>query len=155
MAPQASRNNRSRVTNGASLFVDRAVHSQSRWARRFADIISLHTVDLGGADIVSFGEQSIIRRAAAETVELELLEEKFAKKGTGASSEDLDLYARISNSLGRHLDRIGLKRVAKDITPDTLEDIAAEIEAERNAAEQARRDDIGRSDATDATDAAP
>jgi hypothetical protein len=144
MASQADRNNRSRVTNGA-LFVDRSIHPQRGWARRFADIIMLHTSDLGGADYVSAAEASIIRRASAETVELELLEEKFAKNGKGAKAEDLDLYARISNSLGRHLDRIGLKRVAKDVTP-TLEDIAEEIETERRA-------NIGRSDATDAADA--
>jgi hypothetical protein len=120
MAPQADRNNRSRVTNGA-LFVDRSIHPQRGWARRFADIISMHTSDLGGADYVSAAEASIIRRVATETVEMELLEQRFAKKGSGASSEDLDLYARISNSLRRHLETIGLKRVAKDITP-TLSD---------------------------------
>ena len=120
MAPQADRNNRSRVTNGA-LFVDRSIHPQRGWARRFADIIMLHTSDLGGADYVSAAEASIIRRVATETVEMELLEQRFAKKGSGASSEDLDLYARISNSLRRHLETIGLKRVAKDITP-TLSD---------------------------------
>jgi hypothetical protein len=146
---QASRNNRSRVTNGTALFADRSVNELGSWARRLRDIIVLHTIDLGGADFVSAAESSIIRRVATETVELELLEQKFAKNGKGASSEDLDLYARISNSLGRHLDRIGLKRIAKDVTPDTLEDIAAEIEAERNAAEQQQRDDIGRSDAGD------
>jgi hypothetical protein len=132
MASQADRNNRSRVTNGA-LFVDRSIHPQRGWARRFADIIMLHTSDLGGADYVSAAEASIIRRASAETVELELLEEKFAKNGKGAKAEDLDLYARISNSLGRHLDRIGLKRIARDVTPPTLDDLARQFEAEEAA----------------------
>jgi hypothetical protein len=153
MAPRANKYNRSRVTNGTSLFVDPSVHSQSGWARRLSDIISLHTADLGGADVVSAAEASIIRRVATETVECELLEQKFAKNGKGASSEDLDLYARISNSLGRHLDRIGLKRVAKDITP-TFEDIRAELDAEKAAREKQAKADIGRSDATDTMDAA-
>lgn len=123
---------KSRITNGA-LFADRSIHASSTWARRLSDIISLHTVDLGGADIVSFAESSLIRRAAAETVELELLEEKFAKNGKGASAEDLDLYARISNSLRRHLETIGIKRVSKDITPPTLDDLARQFEQEEAA----------------------
>jgi hypothetical protein len=145
---------RSRVTNGKQLFVDSTIAVDIKWQRRLRDIISLHTADLGGADIVSAAESSIIRRVATETVELELLEQRFAKKGTGASSEDLDLYARISNSLGRHLDRIGLKRVARDITPPTFEDIRAELDAEKAAREKQAEAAIGRSDATDAMDAA-
>jgi hypothetical protein len=130
-ADQPKAYGRSKVTNGNALFPENTTLS---WARRLRDIIALHTADLGGADFVSAAEQSIIRRVATETVELELLEQKFAKKGSGASSDDLDLYARISNSLGRHLDRIGLKRVARDVTPMTLDEIAAEIRAEKAAA---------------------
>jgi hypothetical protein len=139
---------RSKVSNGNALF---PASTELAWGRRLRDIMMLHTNDLGGADFVSAAEASIIRRAATETVELELIEFRFAKNGKGASAEDLDLYARISNSLRRHLEALGLKRVAKDITPDTLETIAAEIEAERNATEQDQRDDIGCSDAGDAT----
>jgi hypothetical protein len=137
------------VSNGNALF---PASTELAWGRRLRDIIVLHTNDLGGADYVSSLESSIIRRAATETVELEIIEQRFAKNGKGASSDDLILYAQISNSLRRHLEALGLKRVARDVTPDTLEDIAAEIEAKRNAQQ---RDDIGRSDASDATDAAP
>jgi hypothetical protein len=132
MAPQASKYNRSRVTNG-QLFVDRSIHQQRGWARRFADIIVLHTNDLGGVDYVSAAESSIIRRAAAESVELELLEQRFAKNGKGASAEDLDLYARISNSLRRHLEALGLKRVARDITPDLKDYLAQRATTEDQA----------------------
>jgi hypothetical protein len=111
-----SKHNRSRITNGA-LFGNRSISELDSWPRRLRDIISLHTADLGGPNTVSAGESSIIRRVATETVELELLEQKFAKNGKGASAEDLDLYARISNSLRRHLETIGLKRVARDVTP--------------------------------------
>jgi hypothetical protein len=93
-------------------------------------------VDLGGADIVSAAESSIIRRVATETIELELLEQRFAISGKGASSDDLDLYARISNSLRRHLEAIGLERRSRDVTPPSLADIAAEMEAEREAADE-------------------
>jgi hypothetical protein len=127
---------RSRVTNGKQTFVDRTIAVDERWRRRFRDIISLHTVDLGGADIVSAAESSIIRRVATETIELELLEQRFAISGKGASSDDLDLYARISNSLRRHLEAIGLERRSRDVTPPSLADIAAEMEAEREAADE-------------------
>ena len=88
-------------------------------------------------DIVSAAERSIIRRIATITVELEWIEQqKFALSRNGPSAEDLDLYLRGSNSLRRLLESIGLRRVAKDITP-TLDDIVREHEAERrDAAEQ-------------------
>jgi hypothetical protein len=117
-------NGRSRVTNGKQLFVETSGVDRS-WSRRFADIIVLHTNDLGGADYVSAAEASIIRRAAAESVELELLEQRFAKNGKGASAEDLDLYARISNSLRR--------RVARDITPDLKDYLAQRATTEDQA----------------------
>jgi hypothetical protein len=93
-------------------------------------------VDLGGADIVSAAESSIIRRVATETIELELLEQRFAISGKGASSDDLDLYARISNSLRRHLEAIGLERRSRDVTPtlsDYLEQRSAAIEEDDDA----------------------
>jgi hypothetical protein len=126
-ADQSKVYGRSKVSNGNALFPS---NTELAWGRRLRDIICLHTVDLGGADYVSAAEASIIRRVATETIELELLEQKFAKNGKGASSEDLDLYARISNSLGRHLDRLGLKRVAKDV-PD-LRDYLAQRNAEED-----------------------
>jgi hypothetical protein len=136
MAPQVHNrvtNNRSRVTNGNALFVGGGVHAQSPWARRLRDIMQLHTADLGGADYISAAEASIVRRVATETVEMELLEYKFAKNGKGAASEDLDLYARISNSLRRHLEALGLKRVSRDVTPPTLDELARQFEAEEAA----------------------
>jgi hypothetical protein len=79
--------------------------------------MSLHVLDAGGEDVVSAAEHSIIRRIATISVELELLERKFALKGKGASPEDLDLYFRGANSLRRLLESVGLKRVARDVTP--------------------------------------
>jgi hypothetical protein len=130
-APGAT--NRSRVTNGKQLFATNACDVDPRWARRLRDIIWLHTNDLGGADVVSSFKQSLIRRAAVETVELELIEQKFARNGKGASPQDLVLYAQIANSLRRHLEALGLERVARDVTP-TLDEIARSIEAEEQDA---------------------
>jgi hypothetical protein len=111
MAPQA----RSRVSNGR-MFADQTVDGRTSWARRLRDLLVLHINDLGGEANISAAEHSICRRIAAITVELELLEKKFALKGTGASADDLDLYLRAANSVRRMLETIGLQRRSKDVT---------------------------------------
>jgi hypothetical protein len=109
---------RSKVTNGRSLFADMtAINGNSPWYRRLRDLLNLHVSDMGGEDIVSTAEHSIIRRVAAITVELELIERRMALKGKGASADDLDLYFRGAGVLRRLLESIGLKRVARDVTP--------------------------------------
>jgi hypothetical protein len=122
---------RSRVSNGKALFADATVDGRGAWARRLRDLLVLHISDLGGEDMVTAAERSIIRRVATITVELELLEKKFALSD-GADAADLDLYVRSAGGLRRLFEAIGLKRIARDVTP-TLDDIAAEIRAEREA----------------------
>jgi hypothetical protein len=124
---------RSAVTNGR-LFATAIRDGRSGWSRRLQDLLSLDIADLGGEDMVSDAERSLIRRIATITVELEWIEQKFALSSKGPSAEELDMYLRGSNSLRRLLESIGLKRVARDVTPPTLDDIAAEIEAEDAAA---------------------
>ena len=103
---------RSRISNGKALL--HGVDGRSVWARRFRDLIDLHIQD-GGSD-VSEAKRSIIRRASALEVELERLEAKFALAGE-ADAADLDLYQRASNTMRRHLESVGLERVARDVTP--------------------------------------
>ena len=55
------------------------------WERRFRDLIAYHVADLGGEAETSIGEREIIRSICAQTVEMELLEKRFALKGDGAS----------------------------------------------------------------------
>ena len=102
--------NRSRVSNGRSLFVER-IDGRSNWARRFRDLIELHVTDLGGPDNCSEAQCSLIRRIAALEVELERLECQFAQ--TAATADQLDLYQRMANTLRRLLATIGLDRKAK------------------------------------------
>src|ERR1700682_1019105 len=122
----ARNTNRSKVTNGKGLFAV-TIDGRSAWMRRFRDLIQINIAELGGEDVVSARERSIIRRGSAQEVELELLERKFALKGDGASADDLDLYSRVSNTMRRHYEAVGLRRRAKDVTPPSLADIAAEI----------------------------
>jgi hypothetical protein len=85
---------------------------------------------MGGPQEVSEAERSIVRRAATLTVELERLELLFAT--SEATPEQIDLYSRASNTLRRHLESVGLKRVPKNVTP-TIEDIAEHLSAEEPA----------------------
>ena len=103
-------NRRSRITNGALIDGD----GRSAWARRMRDLIALHLSDLGGEDAVSEAEKSIVRRVATLTVELERMESNFAEAGE-ASPEHLDLYQRVSNSMRRMLETVGLQRRAKPV----------------------------------------
>jgi hypothetical protein len=116
-------NGASKITNG-NLFADNAVDGRSPWARRLRDLIQINVNELGGTDVVSAREYSIIRRGSTQEVELELLERKFAMKGDGASAEDLDLYSRVSNTMRRHYEAVGLRRRAKDVTPALSEHFA-------------------------------
>jgi hypothetical protein len=124
---------RSRVSNGSRLFADATVDGRSSWARRLRDLLALHVADLGGDDAVSAAERSIIRRVATITVELELLEKKFAL-ADGAAAVDLDMYLRAANNLRRLLEAIGLKRRSRDVTP--LADIIAELDREQITIEE-------------------
>lgn len=112
-----SRLNRSRVTNGTELLP--GLDGRSLLARRFRDLIAQHTMDLGGESNVSQAQLSLIRRAAALTVELERWETRFADDD-GAKPLALDQYQRCLNSLRRVLESLGLERKSRDITPEIV-----------------------------------
>jgi hypothetical protein len=116
---------RSKITTGNRLlpFID----GRSTWARRLRDLIELHQVDLGGEDAISTAEHSLIRRAAAMTVELEHLELKFLKQGE-ATPHQLLLYGRTA-TLRRLLEALGLERRPRDITPSPLDYASLQTEA--------------------------
>ena len=112
---------RSGVTTGSRLYIHLR-NRNSPLGRRFADIVTLLVSDLGGADYCSEAKKIIARRAAFETLQLELIEERVAKRYNGeAPPKTLALYQRVSNSLRRLLESIGLERKAKDVTPTLRE----------------------------------
>lgn len=108
---------RSRITNGSALVLG---DNRSAWARRAKDIIAAFIVDLGGIENCSVAELSLVRRCAALTTELELLETIFSNVGR-ATSDQLDLYARVAGHLRRLLETLGIKRRARDITPSVTD----------------------------------
>jgi hypothetical protein len=106
---------RSAVTNGRRLHV--IPPGDTRWSRRFADVLNEVISDLGGADRLSEGQRQLARRCATISVVCEKLEGVVA----GGGEVDLILYGVLTDRLGRAFDRLGLKRVPKNITPTLSE----------------------------------
>ena len=113
---------RSKVTNGSALFAEGG-DGRSAWARRFRDLCRAHAADLGGADIISEAQASLIRRVSTLEVELEQMETTMASGG----EIDLDAYSRAAGHLRRILETLGIERRQRDASP-TLADI---IKAQR------------------------
>jgi hypothetical protein len=107
---------RSAVTSGRKLFV--TGDSNSAWSRRYYDLVARHVGDLGGRDLLSEAQISLIRRAASIECELERLEGLLS---TGAAV-DLDAYGRASSHLRRLFETIGVERKPRDVGPRTLAD---------------------------------
>jgi hypothetical protein len=102
---------RSAVTNGKRLHV--VAPGDTRWARRFRDVLAEIVSDLGGAGTLSEGQRQLARRATTLSIMAERLEGEAAAGG----EIDLDLYGQLSDRLGRCFQRLGLERVPRDVTP--------------------------------------
>lgn len=118
---------RSAVTNGKRVFVDG--DGNAAWTRRWRDLVLAHEHDLGGTDVLSEAQLSLVRRVATIEIELEQLEGKLSKGKT----VDLDGYTRAASHLRRILESLGLKRVPRDVTPSVAEYVAR-IAADEEAA---------------------
>jgi hypothetical protein len=117
-----------KVSNGKRLFVVRP--GDTAWSRRFRDILASILSDLGGYENgLSEAQTQLARRATTLCIACERLE------GVAASGVEIDiaLYGEIVDRLGRCLQRLGLKRQARDVTP-SWSDLAAEIAKEGNGA---------------------
>src|ERR1700720_2073609 len=108
---------KSRITNGSALLP--GIDGRSGWVGRSKNLIAEFVSDIPNA---SAAERSLIRRCAVLTVQLEMLEQKFAQARGDAAPAELDLYQKIANTLRRHLSTLGLQRRAKDVGP-TLGDL--------------------------------
>jgi hypothetical protein len=58
-------------------------------------------------------------------VRLEQMEQRFTEADDGGTDEQHVIYARLTNTLHRVLMTLGIKRTAKDITPDLKDYVAA------------------------------
>lgn len=105
---------RSRVTNGTALFVVDDADGRGPEARRFRDILGAVSSDLGGGGDLSEVQRQLARRFAALALSLELQEAALVS----GQVVDLDLFGRLSGQLNRLANTLGLRRVARDVTPD-------------------------------------
>ncbi len=84
----------------------RGVDGRSADARRYRDVAIALADDLGGQDKLNEPTKILIRQAAALTVQMEALQSKIV----AGEEIDLEQLTRLSNVLGRTLQRLGLKR---------------------------------------------
>ena len=95
----------------------RGVDGRSIVARRYRDVAIALADDLGGQDKLSEPVKILVRQCAALTVQTEALQAKIV------AGEDIDLeqLTRLSNVLGRTLQRLGLKKPAPKPTSPLAE----------------------------------
>lgn len=118
---------RSRVTNKRLAFVDG--DGRSPWARRWRDLKALYADDLGGESTLSEFQLGLVSTASTLRCQLE----KFEGQLSLGQDIDTDLYGRIAGHYRRICSELGIERKARDITPETLDQIGAEIAAAREA----------------------
>ena len=118
---------RSAVTNGKRLHVVATPNgNETKWARRFRDVLAEIVSDIGGRDGLSEGQRQLARRAATISITCEKME------GDAAAGHDIDLeqYGQLTDRLGRCFARLGLRRHARDLGP-TLSDFLPRRELPR------------------------
>jgi hypothetical protein len=114
-APLAGRQraHRSAVSNGTRLFCVDGLDGRSQTARRFRDLVEGMGNDLGGSDRLSEGQRQLIRRAATLSIMSESVEADFIRN----LAFDSEAYGVLCDRLGRCLQRLGLERKPRDVTP--------------------------------------
>jgi hypothetical protein len=132
--PVLHRRSRSSVTNGKRLFLDG--NGGSAWGRRFRDLMAQHCADLGGAEILSTAEISLLRRAVTLEVELEKMEAQFSRVSK-RRHDVLTNYAAAASHLRRILETLGIKRIAREVDPIVSIERYVATKREREQQEQA------------------
>lgn len=125
--PHGPKDQRSAVTNGRRLHV--IAPGDTKWSRRFRDILSEILSDLGHAGL-SEGQRQIARRCATIAIACEKMEGEAA----AGNDIDLDAYGTLTDRLGRAFSRLGLKRQSREVST-TLGDLR------RLDLQQQRKDD--------------
>jgi hypothetical protein len=116
--PSRQKSARSRVTNGKRLFLKVAgVDQRSTVARRARDIAWAIINDLGGLDSLSEAKMQLVRRSALISVKCEQME----AEATGGAEIDLELFGKLTDRLGRALDRLGLERQMRTVFDTSLD----------------------------------
>src|SRR5664279_3983051 len=106
---------RSRVSNGKDILP--GVDGRSQISRRYRDISFAIFQDAGGIEQCSEARQQLIRRFAACSVIAEQMEAELAN----GKPINIAEHSQLSSTLTRLATRIGIDRMARDVTP-TLQD---------------------------------
>ena len=118
------RAHRSAVSNGTRLFCVDGLDSRSQTARRFRDLVETIGNDLGSVDHLSEGQKQLIRRAATLSIMAEAMEADAVRN----LAFDGEAYGVLCDRLGRCLQRLGLERKARDVTPTLQSYLAAKAQ---------------------------
>jgi hypothetical protein len=102
---------RSRVTNHKDLLP--GLDGRSASARRYRDLVNSYIADMGGSDRCSDIKLGLLRRLAAVTVQAEVLEAKMVN----GEAIDVATLCVLASTTVRLSTRLGLERVARDVTP--------------------------------------
>ena len=103
---------RSKVPNGQLPFIEG--DARLKISRRFRDVLASIVTDLGGVERLSEGQKQLARRCAMLSVECE----KMESAAVAGLPFDVDRYGLLTDRLGRAFQRLGLRRIAHDVTPD-------------------------------------
>jgi hypothetical protein len=103
------------------------------WARRRRDLEALYTDDLGGAELLTEFQLSLVATAATLRLELEQLEGRMSC----GEVVDLDLYGRLAGHYRRICETLGIERRKREVTPDPLS-YAREFDLRKTAGAEAR-----------------
>jgi hypothetical protein len=123
---RTKRRPRSAVTSGRQLFI--RGNPNSAWSRRYHDLRAGYISDIScgrGRDALTWAQLALIDRVVAIQCELERLDALLSR----GESVDMDVYARVSSHLRRHLETLGVERRMLPInqSPDEyLAQVAAE-----------------------------
>jgi hypothetical protein len=119
---------RSRLTNHKDILPN-VRDGRSGAARRFRDLVRSYITDLGGLDNISEVKLGLLRRLAGVTVQSETLEAMMVNGQLIPVAE----LCMLASTAVRISQRLGLSRVARDVTP--LPNVAAYIEHVRQQQE--------------------
>jgi hypothetical protein len=77
------------------------------WAKTFRSFLADYTAALGG-ERISPVRRATARQLAILSTELSVLGDRFCASGSGASTDDLNRFLRISDTIGSLLSSVGL-----------------------------------------------
>lgn len=100
------------------------VDGRSMWMRRLHEIVAELVEEMGGPDIISAVQLSIAKRCGTQTVAIERLEVEIAEAGE-ATLIQLEVHQRMSNTLRRNLESLGIKPRSAP-KPKTIHEILSE-----------------------------